>query len=261
MPDQIPLPCTSCGAPMREAHGDAGPFLSCERCGRRESIPAEYEARIRFLRDRLTNLSFAKARVDGVARVLVQGWSQATLGWLITALVIVAWVGFADVPHILDFWQNPPAELPAEEHQRILAEMVTGSVTSVFLVCALAMGYVLAFAYARSKIRPLLLARPPAQTGPGPLRCRCCGGPLAEPEDAFLDCHFCGAQNLMTESAATHVGAAAHRDAKEHGLRADQAARKLELASSPVIFIAIWVVSFVVFAGARHLALELLTTG
>ena len=58
--------------------------------------------------------------------------------------------------------------------------------------------------------------------------------------DAFVDCEYCGAQNLVTGNVAERVALVWERAAKGYGLRVDEAAKKLQAACKPWIFWVAW---------------------
>lgn len=236
--EQLPIPCTVCGAPMREQRLAEGSVLQCGYCGRNEPLPVDAQARSNFLHARLRDLSFAKARVTSLGKAVSQGWHQGLWSYGLVLLFIGGQSVFR-LASGFDDLRSRFAVLPAEERAALLAQQVWWTIAPVVLVGSIAVAYLLSFAYARIKIRPLLLARAPSHPGQA-MSCRCCGGALPPAQGAFVDCHYCGAQNLISGDMANRVALAWEREAAGYGLSMAQVTQQLQRAASPWIFWIMW---------------------
>jgi hypothetical protein len=98
-----------------------------------------------------------------------------------------------------------------------------GSVTSVVVPVGLFAGMLIGwlamvFTY-RSKVRPLLRARPPMQQGLT-ARCRCCGAPLPPVRAPEVACAHCAVVNLLDAALTRDASALLANEADEHYQRA-----------------------------------------
>lgn len=224
--DQIPLPCTACGAPMHEATTSTGTLtIACNYCGAAEALPADLEERVHYLRCRLAHLASAKQRVHGFARGVLAGWKNILPGWLLLFAVIAIHFATQTIPELVDVIQHPPGTTDAQR-QEAITEQLAPIVRVVFALGAPAMTLLAGYIYTRVRILPLLQARPPRQGGGRP-RCRCCGGSLTNSRDAFLDCPWCGGQNIVTAKLAQTKAASADADARDLQRSRDAAALDL----------------------------------
>lgn len=237
-PSQIPTPCSACAAPMREAQRASSAVLECPYCQRTEPLPEQARERAAFLRSRLRHLDFAQARATGMAKLAAQGIRRN----LLVYAGVLLFVGAQGAIHLfgsLEGLEQRLAVLPPEQRAQLWVRSLSGYITSLAPILGMLLGYGLSMAYAQRKIRPLLAARGPDHAG-GPLRCRCCGGPLPAVTDAFVDCEYCGAQNLVTGEVAQRVALVWEEAAKGYGLRVNHAARELQQACRPWIFYGTW---------------------
>lgn len=215
-------------------HEDTTPtgalVIACRYCGAVESLPIDLEERVRYLRSRLANLALAKQRVHGFVRVLLVAWKRLLPPWLLLFVMMAMSIATQTVPNLLAFVRHPPA-IPHAEQQMMLAEQILPTARAAFAMVVPAMALLAGYIYTRVRVRPLLQARPPRSSGGRP-RCRCCGGSLTDARDAFLDCKWCGAQNIVTDKLARAKSSSADADARDYERSRDAATLDLHTLAS-----------------------------
>jgi hypothetical protein len=196
--EQLPIPCSKCGAPMRDLPQYFG-YVGCGYCGTTEELPPDAAGRVRRLRGRLLALAQAERdvheadlsvarRIESFNRTWIAGTLKAAAGPLTIIIVVIA----ANLAFPIGPWSDPMV-LPL--FTRLVVPFTT-TLACIFL------GYLVVSRRYRRKLRPRLLARAPLQLG-SPTRCRRCGGNLPDAREAFVRCLFCRATNLVTPEIAS----------------------------------------------------------
>ncbi len=172
------------------AHG-AMVTIQCAHCGSTEALPAEANARVHALRQRLQSLWWAKDTLHQqdvhYCRRVEGAWISGTFKAMLGPLSIIVMLGGGMVASTGDLG----AILFS---LGLLAMLLT-------LVGGMMGGFLVARRRYRERIRPWILARFPSRPGT-PARCHCCGGGLPESHDAFVDCTYCAATNLVSAMQA-----------------------------------------------------------
>lgn len=191
-----PLPCLSCGAPMRvleAAHLHATPELVCDFCSRREPLPAEAAERHRYVRLRLEQLARARAQLEA---------PLTTYRTLKTS--VLPGIGFmCVVAGIQTFTAVSHAAGRIELSTLLPVAVMVGAITGWF-------GMMFTF---RNLVAPFLQARPALSAGM-PATCRSCGGDLPQVRAAQVSCPYCRADNLLGTAASAQVGSMLQADAQ-----------------------------------------------
>lgn len=202
---QVPIPCKTCGAPMKEV-GDSDPTkpveVVCPYCQAREVLPQDKTERVQALRTRLQHIDWLTKRNERSLIAMSQiGEKGLWLPMLILCLVMMAVFIYGDYTNYVDMLERIKG-LSVQEQQRTLAEF-GGGVGGLSVGAMLGMFVYILFAWTtyRTWVRPRLLARAPITSGQA-LRCRNCGGDLPEKPGAFVTCLFCHAQNLVASDIA-----------------------------------------------------------
>jgi hypothetical protein len=225
--EQIPMPCSRCGAPMRPIPRGHGPETDarCDCCGMVETLPADVAARAAMLSQRLQRIRSLSDAVESanlwMARSFeggdwLRGTLKAALGPLTLILVLVV------APAVYYVTTTPGQS--GQDLGAVLGYALHLPIQFVCLVASMWIGYRYVARRYQVRLRPRLLARAPLQPG-SPMRCRCCGGPLPDYGDrggrgAFVVCRFCGATSLVTAEVATERAAMLDREFQEYRARA-----------------------------------------
>ena len=202
--EQIPIPCTRCGAPMKEDGPAAlvGPVqVRCPYCNAVETLPHEQAQRVVAMRARLAALRAAQQAEEGpslaYAKIIQTLRSQIWIYVGILALIIGQTIfgAIGDIQKAIT-----STNLPASVRAEILSSGTTSPAIGIGIFVGVMVGYVLALLKYKKAVEPTLRARAPMQPG-WPARCRSCGGPLpvGPVTGAFVACPHCAAQNLMSK--------------------------------------------------------------
>ena len=198
--EQVPIPCRTCGAPMREKESAMviGPIVvECSFCHATEELPRDLAERVRGLKSRLAKIRWAEQVEEGPAIAIAQtieSWRKHTLP-MVGAMVVFLLLMFAQSV----FHQSA---LPYASAARTIASVVFGLLQYALILGAVLGGTWWALRLYKRDVQPSIEARAPLAEG-APLRCRSCGGDL--PRDGlhgFVRCAYCTAENLVTDAIA-----------------------------------------------------------
>ncbi len=228
---QVPIPCKTCGAPMKEmvpANVLEPVKVRCDYCHASETLPGDQGERAKALRTRLFQMKWAEDAAKGPALAMAQVTEKGY--WIAVILFLSLFLGF----QIFQQYQERTrlveriATLPREVQEQTIKGATTpfggfsiGAMTGVMLGCiAMWVTY-------RKAVRPTLLARAPLHPNQ-PMRCRHCGGDLPQQTlGAFISCRFCQAQNLVTNDIARNQAALLEKEIKEYRQRAAEGTKKM----------------------------------
>jgi hypothetical protein len=219
-PEQIPVPCARCGAPMQESAPAAlhGPVqLACPYCRAVETLPADPAQRVMALRTRLAQIRWAQEAADGPALAASRIMESRT--WLPGLLIAVVVLGSTAYNAVGSIQAAAASNAPPDVRAEVLGTVVLWPAISLGVVAGALLGWFVALRRYRESVRPELMARPPAQAGQ-PARCRRCGGTLPAVSTAFVTCAYCAAQNLVTPEIARDRLALLEREARTYQERA-----------------------------------------
>lgn len=220
--EQIPVPCTRCGAAMEPepgSHLHADVIMHCPYCRQRETLPASASERVRALRARLAQLRWAQEVLTGSEMFFVKlaEHFKSPFVWggyigLIALVVLISVQQFQQVNSVV-------ARLSYDERLEVYRSALLSPTIVLGAVVGTLLGYIGMISQYRRKIRPLMLARAPMAEGAA-LRCRRCGGNLPTSKDPFVSCAFCQAQNLVTMDVARERAARLDAEVREYQARA-----------------------------------------
>jgi len=207
-----PIVCRNCGGDMTLA---ADLSLDCRYCGAHDVLPPDELGRALDIKNRLLLAEGRTAQLRGVDVALASLFDDRSAFlrvagvYFALAFVIFAGVSFNLVQTV---WGRMGQLGP-----QVVAEIGVGSLLSPCLVLGIAVSLVIALARGRAlyrrRIRPLLLARPPASEGAA-LRCRTCGGALPEARSVDVRCVYCRSVNLIPAVSHSAHAAKLYREAE-----------------------------------------------
>jgi hypothetical protein len=210
--EQLPVPCTRCGAPMQDAspHGAlTGSTMQCPYCRAVEQLPTEVAARTNALRARIAQLRWAQAAIEGPERAfagIVETYKSRPMLLMLGAMGVVMLYSFAN------------GAIAAVSTARSPMDVIPVFIMPAFVI-GMVVSYQRLFARYRKLVRPKLYARPPLEPG-RPMRCRHCGGNLPPSAEPFVSCSYCGTQNLATHDVANERAALLDAEVREYQARA-----------------------------------------
>jgi hypothetical protein len=171
----------------------------CRNCGAVDALPGDELGRVLDIKNRLALAEQKALQVRGVDATLAaifedrMAFLRVSGLYLVVALLVVAFasVQFISLPHL--------DKLPTATLVEVLTAQAIGPtiMLGIGLSFALALGYG-RFHYQRS-LRPLLVARLPAEPG-AKARCRVCGGDLPEARGVDVRCNYCRSVNLIPKA-------------------------------------------------------------
>ncbi|MCH9687547.1 MAG: hypothetical protein K0V04_39300 [Deltaproteobacteria bacterium] len=187
--------------------------LGCRYCGATDSLPIEVGARVHALRQRLRSLWWAKDQLhqqdimfcEQLERTWLPGTLRALIGPLSICTVLALGMAYA-----ANDWRSA---------------LWGGGLAAAFVAVAAGMigGFLLAKRRYQRTVRPWITALVPSSPG-ARSRCHCCGGKLPPVQDAFIECHYCGATNLVTPELAQRRAQDLERETAAYRSRAQGAA-------------------------------------
>lgn len=216
--EQIPIPCSRCGAPMQEQPHVAvlAPVtVRCAFCGTTEELPGAPAERVVRLRSRLAQIRWAAQAEEGPTIALTRA-IETWRGMVLPAALAISAVALASAgmqaAHAL--------ELPSGARMAVLISALTAPLHIAALFGGVTIGFLWSMRAYIADVRPRIEARPSLALG-GAMRCRSCGGDLARDGHAgFVRCGHCSAENLVTENIAKEREKRLDRELRERQERA-----------------------------------------
>jgi hypothetical protein len=212
LPEGTPILCRHCGGHARML---ADASLECPYCGTRDALPADELGRALEIQSRLRAAEQRAAHVRGFENALAGVFEDPRAFLRVSGLYVAVAslvLGASMVNMVLTVLPNLEHLSLAEVAGLLLAQALAPfgllAVAGTF-GAALLTGRI----HYRRRIRPLLLARPPAQAG-APFACRACGGALPAARSGSTSCIYCHATNLVPEALHGRLAADLAREAE-----------------------------------------------
>lgn len=177
------------------------PELSCQYCGRRETLPKDAAERHRHLRLRLLQVSRARESSEAPLQTL----KQMTDAW-VPSLLFMGAIGIYQSYGFLSNWQSLIKVAPQQAF--------FGGVPLAAAFGMLTGWLGMRRAY-KQRLIPLLRARPPQAPGLA-VRCRNCGGDLPPVRAPQVMCQHCNATNLLDASVTANAAALLQQEAQAY---------------------------------------------
>jgi hypothetical protein len=194
LPEGTPILCRRCGGAMNLL---ADSSVSCRYCGAHDQLPGDQLGRVLEIKNRLAMAESRTAQVRGFDATFAHVFEdpKAFLRVMGVYLVVGLFVLGYSVWGMIEF-------LPTLEKldKNTVAELLLGQVMmpTIVLGFAFSLGFSLGVGrrHYRKRVRPLLIARPPAYPN-APFACRACGGNLPAARGAEVSCTYCRTLNLV----------------------------------------------------------------
>jgi hypothetical protein len=191
--------------------------VQCGHCGAVDALPGDELGRMLEIKSRLALAEQRALQVRGVDATLAaifedrMAFVRVSGLYVVIALFVVGMASsqLVSVPNM--------DKLPAD----VLVQMLTAQAIGPSIMLGIGLSFALSLAYGRyhykKSLRPLLVARLPAEPG-ARARCRVCGGDLPEARGVDVRCSYCRSVNLIPK--ALHGAQANALAAEADALRA-----------------------------------------
>jgi DNA-directed RNA polymerase subunit RPC12/RpoP len=195
LPEGTPILCRNCGGGM-DLHADAS--IACRYCGARDVLPGDQLGRVLEIKNRLAQAEQRAAHVRGFDATFAsvfedpRSFLRVTGVYLVFGAFILAVSGWQFYEHVAP----NVARVDRSSLTQILIGQLMGPLVMVGVGVSLGVSLAVGRHHYRKRVRPLLLARPPA-TPNAPFVCRACGGGLPAARDASVSCPYCSTSNLV----------------------------------------------------------------
>lgn len=201
--------------PSLHAHDTV--VVRCDYCQSREELPADMARRVITLRQRLTAIRHAQQALEAPALAIASLAEQYPRMIAPSVVIMVAVAGLSSA-QVFSYALTAPAT-GAIRAQLVLSALA-GPLQLGFMLVSAFGGAIVGLRQYAAELRPALEARPPVAGHT--YRCRACGGDIdAGPRHgAFVSCPYCGAQNLLGKTSASHRAAQLEREIAEYRARA-----------------------------------------
>jgi len=245
LPEGTPILCRNCGGGM-DLLPDAS--ISCRYCGARDRLPADQLGRVLEIKNRLALAESRTAQVKGFDATFAHVFEdpKAFLRVMGVYLVVGLFVLAMSVASLLDFLPSMQKLEPKALGQVVLGQLM-GPLITLGVAASFGISLWVGRRHYRKRVRPLLIARPPAHPNM-PFACRACGGALPAARGAEVSCQYCHTLNLVPkelhDARATallqEAEAARQQLARAHGaLMGISAAMRTALIVSGVLVFAL----------------------
>jgi hypothetical protein len=195
LPEGTPILCRNCGGGM-DLHADSS--VACRYCGARDVLPGDQLGRVLEIKSRLAQAEQRAAHVRGFDATFAsvfedpRSFLRVTGVYLVFGAFIVAVSGWQFYEHVVPNVDK----LDSASLAQILIGQLMGPLAILGVGVSLGVSLLVGRHHYRRRVRPLLLARPPA-TPNAPFACRACGGSLPAARDASVPCPYCATSNLV----------------------------------------------------------------
>lgn len=195
LPEGTPILCRNCGGGM-DLHADSS--ISCRYCGARDALPGDQLGRVLEIKSRLAQAEQRAAHVRGFdatfASVFEDPRSLVRVAgvYLVFGAFVLAMSGWQFYEHVAP---NLGKLSGANQVQIVLGQLM-GPIGIMGVGVSLGVSLLVGRRHYRQRVRPLLLARPPAAPNQ-PFACRACGGSLPPAREASVLCPYCATSNLV----------------------------------------------------------------
>lgn len=195
LPEGTPILCRNCGGAMT-LHADSS--VVCRYCGAKDVLPMDQLGRVLEIKNRLAQAEQRAAHVRGFDATFASVFEDPrsfvrVMGvYVVFGLFIAAMSGWQLYEHFL-----PNADkLDSAAVAQVLLGQLIGPLAMLGMGASLGVALLVGRHHYRKRVRPLLIARPPA-TPNAPFSCRACGGSLPSARDASVVCIYCHTSNLV----------------------------------------------------------------
>jgi DNA-directed RNA polymerase subunit RPC12/RpoP len=213
LPEGTPILCRNCGGGM-SLHADSS--IVCRYCGTRDQLPADELGRVLEIKNRLALAEQRTAQVKGFDATFASVFEDPKsflrvmgiygfMGVLVFAMS-GAQLYTSFVPNMDKLDRNTVAQ--------VLLGQLMGPLLMFGTAFSLGMALLTGRRHYRQRVRPLLMARPPAYAN-APFACRCCGGALPPARGADAQCPYCRTMNLVPRDLHGAHAAALFQEAEE----------------------------------------------
>jgi hypothetical protein len=256
LPEGTPILCRNCGGAMT-LHADSA--VVCRYCGARDVLPTDQLGRVLEIKNRLAQAEQRAAHVKGFDATFAgvfedpKSFVRVMGVYVVFGLFIAAMSAWQLYEHFLP---NASKLDDATIAQVVIGQLI-GPLSMLGVGASLGVALLVGRQHYRKRVRPLLIARPPAAPN-APFACRACGGNLPAARDASVICVYCHTSNLVPKELHGSHSAALLQEA-------EAAKQQLQQAHGAVMGIAgrmrtaLIVCGVVVFAFAYALPMVLMS--
>lgn len=194
LPEGTPILCRNCGGAM-DLLADAS--ISCRYCGAHDRLPADQLGRVLEIKNRLALAESRAAQVKGFDATFAHVFEdpRAFLRVMGVYVVVGLFVLLMSATQVWSFLPTMQKLAPGLVAQMLLGQLI-GPAIMLGIGASLGVSLWVGRRHYRRRVRPLLLARPPAQPN-APFACRACGGALPPARGAEVSCRYCQTLNLV----------------------------------------------------------------
>lgn len=250
-----PILCRNCGGGM-DLLADAS--IACRYCGAHDRLPADQLGRVLEIKNRLALAESRAAQVKGFDATFAHVFEDPkaflrVMGvYLVVALLVLA----MSVSSLIEFLPGM-----ARLEPKLIGSVLLGQMMGPMIMLGVAASFGISLwvgrRHYRKRVRPLLLARPPAYPN-APFACRACGGALPPARGAEVSCQYCHTLNLVPkELHGQHAAALLHE--AEAARQQLQRAHGALMSISGKMRLALIVSGVIVFAVCYALPLVLMS--
>jgi hypothetical protein len=204
LPEGTPILCRNCGGGT-DLLPDAS--IACRYCGARDRLPADQLGRVLEIKNRLALAESRTAQVRGFDATFAHVFEdpKAFLRVMGAYLVVGLLVLGMSASNFIEFLPSMQKLEPKMVGSVLLGQLM-GPMIMLGIAASFGVSLWVGRRHYRKRVRPLLIARPPAYPN-APFACRACGGGLPPARGAEVSCQYCHTLNLVPKEL--HGGQAA----------------------------------------------------
>lgn len=194
LPEGTPILCRNCGGAM-DLMPDAS--IACRYCGARDRLPVDQLGRALEIKNRLALAESRAAQVKGFDATFAHAFEdpKAFLRVMGAYLVVGLFVLGVSVSSFVELLPSL-GKLEPEVLAQVVVGQAMGPMIALGIAGSLGVSLWVGRRHYRKRVRPLLIARPPAHAR-APFSCRACGGGLPPARGAEVSCPYCHTLNLV----------------------------------------------------------------
>jgi hypothetical protein len=212
LPEGTPILCRRCGGAM-DLLPDAS--VSCRYCGARDLLPSDQLGRVLEIKNRLALAESRSAQVKGFDATFAHVFEDPKAFLRVMGVYIVAGL-FVLAMSAQSFVNGVLPHLDVYDAKTLIQVMI-GQLMGPIIMLGFGLSFGISLAvgrrHYRKRVRPLLIARPPAYPN-APFACRACGGGLPPARGAEVSCTYCRTLNLVPKELHGHQAAALLQEAE-----------------------------------------------
>jgi hypothetical protein len=204
LPEGTPILCRNCGGGM-DLRPDAS--IACRYCGAHDRLPNDQLGRVLEIKNRLALAESRAAQVRGFDATFAHVFEdpKAFLRVMGVYLVVGLFVLAMSASNFIQFLPSISRLEPKMVGSVVIGQLM-GPMIVLGIAGSLGVSLWVGRRHYRKRVRPLLIARPPAYPN-APFACRACGGALPPARGAEVSCQYCQTLNLVPKEL--HGGRAA----------------------------------------------------